>query len=343
MEDAGGAHGRQQVAQLVAGLASCAAASPGCVTRPPVTSAAARNGAAFDRSGSTTHGAAADRARARPPSGRGRRRRPRRRRRGASRRSWRCGAATAPAGPRGATHDAVIEAGAGEEQGAHELRGRRGVDDHLAAGERARGRGRPAAGSAAPPVVDVGPQAAQRRRRPGRAGAPAPWRRRRSVVSPVGQARPPAAGSASPCRRCRRRCGPAATERRRASPVQTSGRLGRRRRRAPAGRSAISSVSRASRRAASIVLGPAASALSTSARLVIDFEPGSATVASTGPAASGAGHQRSDPLSRASARRAGSRGRSGRRGTGRRWWPRPAGTGCPCRPRPSGPPRSRRC
>ena len=50
----------------------------------------------------------------------------------------------------------------------------------------------------------------------------------------------------------------------------------------------MSSVSRAcsGRR---ITPGPSASAASTSARLVIDFEPGTVTTASTGPPASGAG------------------------------------------------------
>ena len=75
---------------------------PGTCTRPPVTRAAARNGAALDRSGSTCDVEGVDLARARPARCARRRRRRRRRRRAASRRSSRCAAGSARACRRGA-------------------------------------------------------------------------------------------------------------------------------------------------------------------------------------------------------------------------------------------------
>ena len=79
----------------------CARGQSGTVTRPPVTSAAARNGAALDRSGSTATSTART-GRAHPPAVRRRCRRRRRRAAAAARRSCRCAAARAPACRRGA-------------------------------------------------------------------------------------------------------------------------------------------------------------------------------------------------------------------------------------------------
>ena len=108
------------------------AASRGTVTAPPVTTAAARNGAALDRSGSIVDVDGARSGRGRPPSGR-------------------LGVVDLDAalaqhrdrhvdvGQRGhrlavvADVDALVVPGAGEQQRRDELAGRRGVDDDLAA------------------------------------------------------------------------------------------------------------------------------------------------------------------------------------------------------------------
>ena len=86
---------------------------------------------------------------------------------------------------------------------------------------------------------------------------------------------------------------------------------------------AMSEVSRASS-TFSTRAGPSASPASTRARFVIDFEPGTVTVASTGPGATGAGHSSTTPVNPAAARPAGSRGPAARPGTDRSSRPRPA-------------------
>ena len=202
--------------------------------------------------------------------------------------------------------------GPDQQQRADELRRRRGVDGDRAA--------RPARRDPAP--RREGPRA--RRRRPSHRGAGAPrgparggargrgGRRRRPPRRRP--ARPPAAGSASPCRRCPRR------PRRARSAAPASPSTGHCRGRSIPTPSAVSpaamsEVSRA-RSAFSTRAGPSASPASTRARFVIDFEPGTVTVASTGPGATGAGQTLDDP------------GQSSRRTPGRK-------------PRASSPPRNR--
>ena len=111
---------------------------PGTVTRPPVTSAAARNGAAFDRSGSITHVRRLDHARAHRPRGRA----------SASSTStpaWRSMATVmsmwgydGTGGPSCSTVMPRVARGPDQQQRAHELRRRRGVDR-----DRRRRRARP--------------------------------------------------------------------------------------------------------------------------------------------------------------------------------------------------------
>ena len=178
---------------------------PGTVTRPPVTAAAARKGAAFDRSGSTWTSRRADRAGLDPPDSPARGRRPPRRRRAAPRPSSRRAARSGSAARRAATVSPFVEPGAGQQQRGDELAGRRGVDPHRAAAHPAGA----AHGERQPRRV---PPSSIRRRR-GRAAA-AQDRGHRALAGPrvavepdVARrpARPPAAGSASRCRPARSR------------------------------------------------------------------------------------------------------------------------------------------
>ena len=134
------------------------AGQPATVTSPPVTAAAARNGAALDRSGSTDPVPGRDRPGRDPPA---------------------CSAApSSTSTPAVAQHrdghldvrqrrhrlavvvhgDALVVARAGQQQPGHELGGRRRVDHHLAAGQRAGA----VQGERQPVAVDVGAERAQR-------------------------------------------------------------------------------------------------------------------------------------------------------------------------------------
>ena len=280
-----GAHRRQQSRAGRRRPGWWASASPGRRDRPPVTSAAARNGAALDRSGSMTRstGATAPGA-TRQRSGVGvvdARHRPR----AAWRRSSRCAAARAAGSPTWRTSMPSSKRGAGEQQRGDELRRRRCVEVDRAALDRAvaahdeRQRA-PAA------VVDVHAQRPQRlHERPHRALAGA----RVAVEGDV------AVGQGGD---------------RRDEPHDGAGqsavdvappRAGRARSPSPSPASvtdmpsdlsapAISSVSRGAQRAPQGRARPARAA-STRARLVADFEPGTATTASTGSVATGAAHR----------------------------------------------------
>ena len=223
-----------------------------------MTSAAARNGAALDRSGSTT----ASTALIGP---------------GATAHRFGFGVvdghAAQPQLRHGHLHvrqrrhrlaavpyvDAGVVPRAGQQQGGDELAGRRRVQLDHAAGHRPRaphGQRQPAA----PVVVDHDPQRAQRRRPSGPSAAAAPAGRRRGVPARP-PARRPAARTASRCRPGRSRRSPdrarAAGVTRQSSPSASM--------RAPSERraSAISWVSRA-RSGRTSVEGPSASAASTS-------------------------------------------------------------------------------
>ena len=123
---------REDVAQRVTGLGG-RPASPRTVTCPPVAAASARNGAAFDRSGSIGRSRAAP-GPGRPASGSASVSSTSTPGRAASARSSRCAAATAPACRRGARRR-PRRTGRREEQRRDELAGRGGVDDHCAAAD----------------------------------------------------------------------------------------------------------------------------------------------------------------------------------------------------------------
>ena len=184
-----GAHARRagRAARRPAGWSPPASAAR--VTVPPVTSAAARNGAALDRSGSTTRSPAGDGAGRDPPYARlgrlgvdaGRR---------AARASVMsmCGCDGTGSAPVWRDLDALVVAGAGEQQPGHELRRRRRVD----AAPRRRGTRAAAEDGerqpAAAAVVDLDaglPQAVEQRRHRALAGV---RRRRRTSTSPSASA-----------------------------------------------------------------------------------------------------------------------------------------------------------
>ena len=178
---------------------------PGTVTRPPVTTAAARNGAALDRSGSMASSPDVERPRLDPPGDRRRRARRARRPRAASRRSCRCAAPDGSLPPTCRTSTPSAKRGRGEQQRADELRGLRRVEGDAAAEQPAaavHGERQPVVGRR-----DVGPEVAQRPRPRGRAAAGGTAGRRRTGRRRRRAPRP-AAGSASRCRRCRRRPSP---------------------------------------------------------------------------------------------------------------------------------------
>ena len=172
-------------------------------TVPPVTTAAARNGTAFDRSGSMTQCRGGDRAGRDPPAvGRrvvDRRRRPR----AASPPSSRCAAPTAPTSPVCTTVSPSRERRAGQQQAGDELRRRRRVDLDRAARAPPRCRA-PRTAAPSPSMSTPRPRSAveQRRDRAGPGLLVAVERRR-----PRCSARPPAGRTATPCRPGRSRCG----------------------------------------------------------------------------------------------------------------------------------------
>ncbi len=179
-----------------------AAGQPGTVTVPPVSSAAARNGAALDRSGSITR----SRARSTP---------------GWTRHTSAPSSSTLPPDSRtiatdmamcgsdgsGAALvpdlDTLVEPGTGQQQGADELRRRRRVDRDRPAGQAAGAVNGQRQGAAAP-VVDPGAERPQRTdQRPDR---PVPHPRITVEARPGRRrGRPPGARTASPCRPGRRR------------------------------------------------------------------------------------------------------------------------------------------
>ena len=177
---------------------------PGTVTRPPVTTAAARNGAALDRSGSIAQPPDVERPRLDPP---GVRRRRARRCAPAARSiatvMSMCGAGRQPRRRRAAPRRASAQRGAGEQQRADELRRhatRRGVTLPPSS------QPRPCTVSGQP-VVGGGDRRPRGRAAPRTTGASGRCAGPRVAVEPHVAGRrapPPAAGSASRCRRCRR-------------------------------------------------------------------------------------------------------------------------------------------
>ena len=168
-----------------------------------------------------------------------------------------------------------------------ELRRRRRVDHDLAAGQ----PGRVPCTVNGEPAVAVDARAERPQRVEHRAHRALPGVRVAVEARPARRrARRPAARTASRCRPARSRRAP--------PPRQAVVRAGRRtcvavdvdrERRGRAARRPSASVSRRAQRAAMTVAGPPASAASTSARLVSDLEPGTATRPRTGPVAAGAG------------------------------------------------------
>ena len=252
---------------------------PVTVTRPPTRAAAARKYEAVEASGSTRRrwpgsARAARRARRRPP-------RPPRRRRPSPPPS-----ARRRAGTRGRSSAAAAapRVGGGQQQAGQELARRVPGHRHLAAGQAAGRHARSPAGGRLALVADLGAQrpdavehrphgpGPQRRRAVDAGSRPAPsattGSRKRLVVPDSRMSRASGPGAAG--RRCPDTVSrPAA--RPRPSPCPSATRAVR-----------MASVSSATR-APSTVDVPSASAAHTSARLVRLFDPGTATVASSGP------------------------------------------------------------
>ena len=274
----------QQLARPRRRAGSSARGQPGIVTSPPVTSAAARNGAALDRSGSMCQSRPGERAGLDRATRSASRRRPRRRPRAASARSSR-GAAR--------RHRRAVVA--------HRHAARRTARP-TAAARRRTGDDADASIVTSPPGTPPVPctvnGSAVARRRPAPSAAQRVQERGHRPVARVRVAveRDVAVGQRGGGRQePHHGAGQAAVDVGRA--VQRVGRdqpgpsgpIGDARRRATAARRP-SARCRGCAAARAGWTGRSASAASTSARLVIDLEPGTGTVASTGPSAVGADH-----------------------------------------------------